>query len=194
MDITITIDHALLDTPRLQLRPWREGDLQDFFDYASVPGVGEIAGWPHHETLDDSRAVLQQFITDRNTFAIVYRENNKVIGSVGLHQSWANVYSDYTHFVMKNIGYVLSKDFWGKGLMTEAVTAVIRYCFNAYPLDAMTCGHAPENRRSQRVIEKCGFTYVKQSTYYDSQLQMTFSGLRYILLRPDLSPTHDDGR
>lgn len=42
------------------MRPWRESDLEDFYAYASVPGVGEMAGWPHHESLDDTRRVLSK--------------------------------------------------------------------------------------------------------------------------------------
>ena len=49
MDSTIDLSNATLETPRLTLRPWRESDLSYLYEYASVPGVGEMAGWPHHE-------------------------------------------------------------------------------------------------------------------------------------------------
>ena len=119
----------------------------------------------------------------RITLPFHIKENGKVIGSVGLHESWANGDSEYSHLKMKNVGFVLSKDYWGKGLMPEAVAAVIRFCFDECNLDALTCGHSPTNSQSKRVIEKCGFSYVKQSEYFDEQLQMTFNGMRYILFR-----------
>ncbi|NLD26729.1 MAG: GNAT family N-acetyltransferase [Acholeplasmataceae bacterium] len=183
MDVMIDINKTILETDRLILRGWQESDLNDFYEYASVAGVGEMAGWQHHESIDVSQKVLQSFISGKNELAITYKENDKVIGSVGLHESWANSDSEYSHLKMKNIGYVLSKDYWGKGIMFEAVTAVIRFCFDECKLDALTCGHSPSNKQSKRVIEKCGFSYVKQSEYQDSQLQITFNGLRYILLR-----------
>ena len=58
--------------------------------------------------------MLQSFISEKNVFAIVYKENNKVIGSLGLHESWANDESDYAHLKIKEIGYVLSKAYWGR--------------------------------------------------------------------------------
>lgn len=183
MDVVTNIENTIIKTDRLLLRAWQETDLNDFFEYASVPGVGEMTGWQHHESIDDSKKVLQAFLERKNELAITYRESGKVIGSVGLHESWANGDSAYAHLKMKNIGYVLSKDYWGKGIMPEAVKAVISYCFAEWDLDALTCGHSSSNRQSKRVIEKCGFSYVKQNEYYDTQLQMTFNGLRYILFR-----------
>lgn len=183
MDIVVDVSKAIIDTKRLLLRAWRETDLNDFYEYASVEGVGEMAGWPPHESVAITQEVLRSFINQKNELAIVNKENGKVIGSLGLHESWANDDNEYSHLKMKNIGYVLSKDYWGKGLMTEAVTAVIEFCFREFDLDALTCGHIPGNIRSKRVIEKCGFLPVKQNKYYDKGLQMTFEGMRYILFR-----------
>jgi ribosomal-protein-alanine N-acetyltransferase len=113
---------------------------------------------------------LQSFLSGKNVFPIMYKENNKVIGSLGLHKSWTNDESNYAHLKSKEIGYVLSKAYWGKGLMPEAVTAVIRFCFDQCKLDALTIGHFTSNNQSKRVIEKCGFTFIKQSEYYAKQL------------------------
>lgn len=44
MDIQIDISNIILETERLILRQWKESDLEDFYEYASVPGVGEMAG------------------------------------------------------------------------------------------------------------------------------------------------------
>jgi [ribosomal protein S5]-alanine N-acetyltransferase len=118
----------------------------------------------------------------KNVFAIIYKENNKVIGSLGLHKSWANDESVYENFKIKEIGYVLSKAYWGKGLMPEVVNAVIRFYFDKNVLDAFTIGHFSSNNQSKRVIEKCGFTFVKESEYFAEQLELTFDDMKYILL------------
>ena len=125
MDIQIDITDTVLETPRLILRPWRESDLEDFFAYASVEGVGEMAGWKHHESIEVSRAILGDFMSHKNVFALAHRESGRVIGSLGLHPSWANEDEAYRHLKVKEIGYVLSRDYWGQGLMPEAVKAVI---------------------------------------------------------------------
>ena len=58
----IDVSGTVLETDRLILRPFRETDLEDFYAYASVEGVGEMAGWPHHTSMETSRRVLDSFI------------------------------------------------------------------------------------------------------------------------------------
>ncbi|MBC8560201.1 GNAT family N-acetyltransferase [Fumia xinanensis] len=185
MDITVDLSNATLETLRLTLRPWQESDLSDLYEYASVPGVGEMAGWPHHESIEASRQILTSWLEEKNIFALVYRENGKVIGSLGLHPSWADSDPRYSDLKVKEVGYVLSKDYWGRGLMPEAVTAVIHFCFEQLGLDALTVGHFTENGQSKRVIEKCGFTYVKNGEFYAKLLDKTFEDMNYILLRDE---------
>ena len=62
MNAEIDISNVVLKTQRLVLRPWRESDLDDFFEYASVDGVGEMAGWAHHKTKEETQAVLAAFM------------------------------------------------------------------------------------------------------------------------------------
>lgn len=158
MDININITNTQIETHRLILRPWNKNDLEDFFEYASVKCVGEMAGWPPHLCLDDTKKVLDSFIAQKNEYAIVYKENNKVIGSIGLHYSWANGSEAYKNLYLKEIGYALSANYWGNGLMPEASRAVIKFCFDNYNLDAITARHSASNNQSRRVIEKCGFS------------------------------------
>lgn len=155
----VDITSVVLETERLILRPWQQADLRDFYEYASVPGVGERAGWPHHETMEDSQRILNSFIAHKKTFALVYKENNKVIGSLGLEDRDDD---DYAHLSGREIGYVLSKDYWGRGLMVEAVKAVMAYCFRQLNYDILTCSHFAGNYQSKRVIEKAGFQFLKE--------------------------------
>lgn len=183
MDFQIDLSNIKIDTPRLLLRPWKETDLKDFYEYASVDGVGEMAGWKHHESIKESNEILHIFMSDKNVFALELKSNGKVIGSLGLHNSWANYDAQYANLKIKEIGYVLSKDFWGQGLMPEAVRGVIDYCFNEIRLDALTVGHFVGNSQSKRVIEKNGFIFVSQNEYVAKSLNTTFLENRYILFR-----------
>jgi len=65
--------------------------------------------------------------------------------------------------------------------MVEAVKAVIDFCFDDLELDALTSGHDPSNVQSKRVLEKCGFGYVKTSEYYYEQFDLLTHSMRYIL-------------
>ena len=68
-------------------------------------------------------------------------------------------------YLGREVGYVLSKDYWGRGLVPEAVKAVIGYCFGVLNYDYLLCGHFIWNEQSRRVIEKCGFRYLKDISH-----------------------------
>lgn len=147
-----------LNTKRLLIRPWQEDDLEDLYAYAKVPGVGEQAGWSHHKNLDTSRKVLDVFIDLDDCFAIFHKEDQRVIGSIALEE---DDLLKIDRKIGRNLGYVLSKDYWNQGLMTEAVEAIIDYAFTIKKYDYLTVSHFIANKRSKRVIEKSGFNYLK---------------------------------
>lgn len=183
MNANIDITGVVLKTERLTLRPWRESDLEDFYAYARVDGVGQWAGWAPHRSIQDSREILDMFIREKKTFALEYE--GKVVGSLGI-ETYEEARYPELHLEGKRgreIGYVLSKDYWGRGLMTEAVKAAIRYLFDDVKLDFVTVGHFTRNDRSRRVIEKCGFQYVK-TIPYDTQDVRTEDSMEYILYNP----------
>lgn len=171
-----------LETNRLILRLWQESDLEDLYEYAKEDGVGENAGWPKHKSIEESKQILNMFMNEKDVYAILYKENNNVIGSVGLHDRNR---LDYPDKIQKEIGYVLSKSYWGQGLMSEAVNEVIKYCFNDLNLDILWCGHFDFNERSKRVVEKSGFKFYKNEKYEAKLLNKTFNSLLYILTKED---------
>ena len=85
MNAEFKINGLVLQTERLTLRPFLKSDLQDFYEYAKVDGVGEMAGWKHHENIEKTREILDRFISEDKTFAIVYKENGKVIINTDSH-------------------------------------------------------------------------------------------------------------
>ena len=145
MNKHIDISAVTIKTDRLLLRPWKETDLEDFYAYASVEGVGEMAGRRHHQSIDESKRILDHFIDGKHTFALEC--GGKVIGSLGVEEYNTKNYPELDNLCGREIGYVLSKEYWGKGLMTEAVKAVIRYLFENENLDFIICGHFEHNHR-----------------------------------------------
>lgn len=172
-----------LETERLILRNWVETDLEDLYEYASVEGVGEMAGWPHHTDIEVTKRILEGFIEKDEVYAIVLKDSQKVIGSLGIHNRAKEEEKDEK--IQREIGYVLSKDYWGKGLVPEAVKAVIQYAFDEMHVDVLWCGHFVTNQRSKRVIEKCGFLFYEEGVYEAKQLGTTFADKRYCITRED---------
>lgn len=182
MNAPVDVTNIRIETDRLILRSWRQEDLEDFYEYARVDGVGQMAGWQPHASMEKSQAILDGFIREKKTFALELKDSGKVIGSLGLEARGRNV-GIPEELLGREIGYVLSKDCWGRGLMPEAVNAVIDYCFSVLGFDYLTCGHFVRNNQSRRVIEKCGFHFL---TEYDFETRMGTSERvkLYILYNP----------
>lgn len=184
MNADFKINNIIIETERIILRAFKEEDLNDFYEYASVEGVGEMAGWLHHKSISESKKILEMFITHDKTFAIVYKENNKVIGSIGIEKyEMEDKLSEFNNYRGREIGFVLSKDYWGRGLMPETVKAVIDYLFNKLDLDFLLCGHFNYNTQSKRVQEKCGFVPYR-TLLMDTRLKTKEQGTLNILLNP----------
>lgn len=141
-------------TERLILRPFFESDLDDFFEYARNPNVGPNAGWKPHEQKAESLVVLLDFIQKEEVWAIVDRDERKLIGSIGLHPDRRRINRN-----SRMLGYALAEPFWGRGLMTEAARQVLHHAYCELGLDLVSVCHFPFNQRSRRIIEKCGFTF-----------------------------------
>ena len=126
--------------------------------------------------------ILGSFIHQKKTFALEYR--GKVIGSLGVEPYNEEHYPELDSLQGREIGYVLSREYWGQGLMPEAVKAVIDWLFQEVGLDFIICGHFDHNARSRRVIEKCGFRYVK-TVPFETRLGTVETALDYLLRRDD---------
>ena len=148
----------VLETKRTILRPFAESDAEDVYAYCKDPRVGPIAGWKPHESIEESREIIRTVFSAPNVFAVVDREGGHVIGSAGFvtpHKP-----GDAAHQGRSSeIGYALSPDYWGRGLMPEVVAELLRYGFEDLGLDEIWCTHYQENHQSRRVIEKSGFMY-----------------------------------
>lgn len=68
----IDIRDVVLTTDRLVLRATKKEDVNDMFEYAKVEGVGEMAGWPHHNDISETEKVIDMFIEGKNQFSIIY--------------------------------------------------------------------------------------------------------------------------
>lgn len=163
MNIPVDISGVTLRTERLILRPWKQSDLEDLYTYASVDGVGQMAGWKPHADRAESQMILDMFIEGKKTFAL--EENGRVIGSLGLEKYDEERFPELAEQRCREIGYVIAKDRWGNGLAAEAVRCVLRYLFEDLQADAVLCGHFLSNKQSARVQEKCGFRHYAYGQY-----------------------------
>ena len=107
-----------------------------------------------------------------------------MIGSLGIEEYSEENYPELDALQGREIGYVLSKAYWGQGLMPEAVQAVIDWLFNEEKLDFIIVGHFDRNAQSKRVAQKCGFQYIK-TTKFETRYDTVETSLEYILYHPE---------
>jgi len=143
---------------RIILRPINIIDNADMFDYAKRENVGPNAGWQPHQSIEETNNIIELMTSEvltENTigvFSIVDKKSYKMIGTIGLHR--LNKQKECVEF-----GYVLNPDYWGKGLMLEAIKKIIPWVFDDLELYRIECSHYDFNQQSKRVIEKSGFTF-----------------------------------
>ena len=111
MNAKIDVTDVRIVTDRLILRPWTMADLNDFYEYARVKEVGQMAGWLPHKSIEESRQILSSFIEQKKTFALELRESGKVIGSLGVEELRPDPVGEGRFG--RELGYVLNKDYWG---------------------------------------------------------------------------------
>ncbi len=146
---------SAITTPRLILRHIRVEDADDIFAYASSPHVGPNAGWKPHESMEETLEVMQAvFLNQESVFGIVLTESGKMIGSLGLVPD-----PKRQNERVRMLGYALGEAYWGRGMMTEAVRAILKYGFEELGLDLISAYCYPFNQRSKALLKKCGFEY-----------------------------------
>lgn len=143
-----------IETERLILRMWKRKDAEALYEYAKDPDVGPHAGWKPHESVKESKIIISELFRRNMTWCIVEKETGRPIGSIGFEAD--SIRKDINS---REMGYSLAKSCWKKGYMTEAAKCLIKYAFEELNLSVLMIRTSEANLRSQRVIEKCGFTY-----------------------------------
>ena len=115
----------LMETDRIILRPWRDSDAPALYKWASDPDVGPRAGWPPHQSVEESLEVIRTVFCDAtNTWAIELKETGEAIGAMGYGPSCnCNLPARDGEPL---IGYWIAKPYWNKGICTEALGPYLR--------------------------------------------------------------------
>jgi ribosomal-protein-alanine N-acetyltransferase len=147
-------DLPTLQTSRLTLRRMRPTDAEAMHAYASDAEVARHMLWEPHESFRDSENFLR-FVQERYArgdpagWGLEERETGRFIGTCGM-QAWRPEHS------RAELGYVLAREHWGRGLMTEAVAAVVGFGFDRIGFNRLEARCLDGNAASARVLEKVG--------------------------------------
>lgn len=147
----------VLETDRLRLRRVSMQDADQMYAYASDDEVAKYVTWETHRSIDDSKRFIQFILAqyakhDIAPWGIELKESGRLVGTVDF--VWWKPEQQAAE-----IGYVLARDCWGQGIMTEAASALLKLGFGRMELVRVQARCLVENIGSQRVMEKIGMSY-----------------------------------
>lgn len=150
----------IFKTENLTLRPWRDSDAECLYHFAKNPNIGPIAGWPPHESVEDSLNIIKTVFSKRETYAIV--RYDIPIGCVGLlfHPDTNHWWGDGS----AELGYWVAEEFWGNEYAVEASEVLVKRAFDELGVKQIYASYRVENSQSKRVLEKLGFKYYSELT------------------------------
>lgn len=141
--------NRLLQTKRLTLRPLTVDDAASLFDAFRDVETMRFMDQPPHSEVEQTRDHLTQMITPGSCWwAITHHDNEQAVGFIGY---MANT-------PIPGMGYLLRREDWRQGYMTEAITAALAYGFTTLNLDRIELWINDANIASQRLAETAGFT------------------------------------
>lgn len=166
----------ILQTERLILREMHPGDAQMLFEMRRDEALMQHIGKRRATTLQDAVDLLQRTINDRKenngiTWALTLTGSDTLIGTIGYYRLQKEHYRG-------EIGYMLVKAHWGKGLMGEALGAAVAYGFSDMGFHSIEAITDPANERSWKLLERAGFhqeglfkeNYFFNGKFYDSSV------------------------
>lgn len=171
-----------LVTERLCLRQLRRDDENDFFALRSNPDIMRFIPRPVAQSVADAAELIQNIndgIRQNNsiTWAITLKPSSKVIGTIGYVRMAKEHYR-------AEVGYLLSLDYRGQGIMQEALRAVVNYGFQTMKLHSIEGIIDPENIASANVLKQSGFVqeaHFKENQFYNGRFHDT---VFYSILTP----------
>ena len=151
---------GVMETDRIILRPWRDGDAPVLYKWASDPDVGPRAGWPPHQSVE--------------------KETGEAIGAMGYGPSCnCNLPARDGEPL---IGYWIAKPYWNRGICTEALGLMIEHIRCMTDIKSLISGHFTDNPASGRVMEKCGFVPTGETVIDENQYQGSDRPIRVLRL------------
>ena len=154
---------------RCTIRPWRLDDAESLARRANNRKIWLAVRdlFPHPYTIQDAPEFLQRTISEGSAMKFCIEIDGVAVGGIGVHPG------EDVHRHTATVGYWLGEEFWGRGIMTEAVTVVTDFCFKNFPLRRISAEVFANNPASARVLEKAGFIFegrLKNNVLKDGEL------------------------
>jgi len=137
-----------------KLRRWQFSDSESVVKHADNYNIAKFLtnGFPHPYKIEDAEKYISIVSQEEPVKVFAIDVDGEAVGSIGIFPQ-----SDI-HAKNAEIGYWLSEDYWGQGIMTEAIKEIVKYGFETFDITRIFAGPFGTNKASQRILEKAGFT------------------------------------
>ena len=174
-----------IETERLILRRFTPDDAESMFrNWASDPEVTKYLTWPVHKDANVSRCILESWVP-------CYSEDNYYQWAIVLKDEGAGPIGGISAVGMRDdigmihIGYCIGRNWWHRGIMSEALKAVMDFFFDEVGAERIECRHDTNNPRSGMVMKKCGMKYEGTARRADRNNQGICDVCLYAALRSE---------
>ena len=173
-----------IETSRLILRRAVRDDAESMFrNWASDPEVTKYLTWPTYEKVETAHQILDLWASEYEKpnyyqWMIMLKELGEPIGSISVVRQNDRVEE-------AEIGYCIGSNWWHKGIMTEALNAVMEYLFTEVGMNRVAARHDPNNPHSGGVMKKCGMKYEGTHRACDRNNQGICDAAQYAILRSE---------
>lgn len=173
-----------IETSRLILRRVIREDAEPMFrNWASDPEVTKYLTWPTHDSAAVSEMVLESWLREYERenyyqWMIVLKEIGEPIGTISVVRQNELVQE-------AEIGYCIGRNWWHKGIVSEALRAVMDFLFTEVGMNRIAARHDPNNPHSGGVMRKCGMKYEGTHRACDRNNQGICDAAQYAILRRD---------
>ena len=163
---------------RCTIRPWRLDDSESLAKHANNRKVWLAVRdlFPHPYTIQDAHEFLQRAISEQPTTKFCIEVEGVAAGGIGIRLG-----QDVNRHTA-GLGYWLGEEFWGRGIMTEVVTAVTDFCFDNFPLRRISAEVFANQSRIRTRLGKSRFHFRRTP---QEQRDEGWTSSRFIALRPD---------
>ncbi len=159
-----------LETNRLNLRRLTSADVNEILALRSNPEIMKFIPRPLMKTKEEALEFISVMDTNVNNnnvinWAITTKEDDRLIGMIGFYRMKPENYR-------AEVGYILSAEFHGKGIITEALERVIQFGFEEMGLNSIEAVIDPENFGSEKVLLKNNFVkegHFKEHTFFEGK-------------------------
>ena len=149
----------MITTKRLFLIPWHTSDANELYELAKDPEIGPLCGWEPHKTLEDSKQVLANVLSDKSCYAVKDMRTGHLIGSMSLDfEEIPDPKDSSKQLHQSEIGYWIGRPYWGQGFASEGAQVLTAYAFEEHGVEQVIIRYLERNKKSASVARKCGFT------------------------------------